>query len=184
MDRQALIVIAQLLTGQDQMFSFLPDAPDPARPRLAPHRDKSERLPAHAQVVLVRHPAFVGAHGHHPVRVAGGEEGLSGSVTAAGVLDVVLPLVLVQSVRITRANVAFDEVFEAGVPSGALAGSVGFGKRLMTQQETDGKTEKHPESSHYPAVLESNKHYKVITLYSLSPLSALGNLLYLSVFKQ
>ena len=46
MHRQALI--AQLLTGQDQMFGFLSDTLDPARPLYTPHRDKSERLQADA----------------------------------------------------------------------------------------------------------------------------------------
>lgn len=151
MDRQALV--AQLLTGQDQMFGFLSDALDPASPRYTSHRDKSEGLPADAQVFLVHHPPLVRAHGLHPVKVALVQKGLGGSVTAPVVLDVRLPQVLVQSIWSTGANVAFDEGVVAVVPFGALAGSVVFSKRLMSQQETDGQSDKSPEGSHYPAVL-------------------------------
>lgn len=136
MDRQALV--SQHLTGQDQMFGFLSDAPDAARPRLTPHRDKGERFPADAQVLLVLLPPFVGAHFPHPLQVFLGEEGLGGSVTASSP-DVFLPFVLVQRMGCARGNVALEESVVAVVPFGELAGSVVFGKCLMSKQEKDGK---------------------------------------------
>ncbi|KAF3839709.1 hypothetical protein F7725_018426 [Dissostichus mawsoni] len=153
-DRQALI--AQLITGQDQMFGFLFDAPDAARPRFAPHGDKAETLPADAHVFLVR-CSPLDVHSHHPVQVARLQEGLGGSGTVAVILDEIHPLVLVQSSRSIRGNVALLEVVEGVVPFGELAGSVVYGKGLMNQQETNGEKGENPEGSHYPAVLEGNK---------------------------
>lgn len=150
MDWQALI--AQHFTGQDQIFGIILNAPDAARPHYTPHRDKSERLLADAQVLLVYLPPFVRTHILHPVQVFWTEKGLGGSVTAPVIPDVILPFVLVERSGSTSTNVAFDEGVEAVVPFGELAGSIVFGKGLMTQQETDGKRES-PESSHYPAVL-------------------------------
>lgn len=152
MDWQALVV--QHFTGQDQMFGFLLDALDSARPRFAPHRDKREILLADAQVLLVDLPPVFRAHVLHPVQVFWMEEGLGGSVTAPVFPDVCLPFILVERRGSTRANVAFDEGAEAVVPFGDLAGSFVVSKRLMAQQETDGESKKIPESSHYPAVLE------------------------------
>lgn len=163
MDWQALIL--QHLTGQDQMFGFLSDAPDAARPRLTPHRDKSERLLTDAQVLLKGLPPFVRAHILHHVQVFLFEEGLRGSVTAPVIPDVLLPFVLVQRRGGARANVAFDEGVVTVVPFGELAGSIIFSQRLITQQEADAKSEKSPENSHYPAVLESNKDCKEQTLH-------------------
>lgn len=151
MDRQALI--AQLITGQDQMFAFLSDALDAACPRFAPHCDKVETLPADTHVLLVRDSPLGCAHSHHPVQVARVQEGLGGSGTVAVILDEIHPLVLVQSSRSTRGNVALLEVVEGVVPFGELAGSVVYGKGLMNQQETDGEKGENPEGSHYPAVL-------------------------------
>lgn len=130
MDRQALV--AQLLTGQDQMFGFPADALDAARPLLAPHRDEGEGLPADAQVVLVHHPPLVGAHGLHSGLAAFGQERLCGSATPPVVLDVNLPLVVVQRRWGTRAQVASEERVEAVVPLGELAGSVILSRCLMT----------------------------------------------------
>lgn len=151
MDRHTLIV--HNLTGQDQMFGFLFDAPDAARPRLTPDSDKRERLAADTQVLLECFPPLVCAHSFHSVLVFGTEEGLSRSVTAAVIPDVRLPLVLVERSGHARANVPFDKGVEGTVPFGGLAGSVVLGRCLMTQQETDGKSEKSPETSHYPAIL-------------------------------
>lgn len=152
MDWQAVIV--QHFTGQDQMFVFLLDAPDAARPRFTPHCDKSERLLADAQVLLVCLPPLVGAHIPHPVQVFWIEEGLCGSATASFILDVVLPFDLVERSGSARGNVALDESVVALVPFGELAGSIILSKRLMTQQETDGEREQSPESSHYPELLQ------------------------------
>ena len=161
MHRQTLIL--QLFTGQNQMFTFLNDAPDAAGAWLAPHCNKIERLVADAQVLLVRLPACLRAHGLHPVQLFRLKERLRGSVTAAVVLDVSLPLVLVESFGQPAANVPLDEGVEGIVPLGRLAGSVIFGRRLMPQQEEDGEREKNPESSHYPADLGRNTDCKVTT---------------------
>lgn len=152
MDRQTLIL--QHLTSQDQMFGFLLDALDAARPRFTPHRDKSKRLLADAQVVLVCLPPIALAHILHLVQVFWTDEGLGGSVTARMLFDVIHPLVLVERGGSARGNVAFEECGIAIIPFGALAGSIILSKCLMTQQETDGKREKSLEGSHYPAVLE------------------------------
>lgn len=152
MDWQTLIV--ELLTGQDQVFGFLSDALDPTCSLITPHRYKSERPLTDAQVVLVHLSPLVSADGLHPVQFACVEEGLGGSVTAAVILDVVVPFILVQRIRSTRANVAFDKGAEAVIPFRELAGSVVSGKCLMTKQKTDSQSEENPESSHYPAVLE------------------------------
>lgn len=122
MDWQALI--AQHFAGQDQMFGFLFDAPDPARPRFAPHRDKGEKLLADAQVLLVDLPPVFRAHGLHLVQVFWMEEGLGRPVTATVIPDVLLPVVLVERRGSTRANVALDEGVVAFVPCGQLAGSI------------------------------------------------------------
>lgn len=151
MDWQTLIV--QNLTGQDQMFGVLSDASDTACPRLTPDSDKRERLSADAQVLLEGFPPFVRAHIFHPVQVFGTQEGLSRSVTATVIPDVRLPLIVVERSGYAGANVAFDKGAEAVVPFGGLAGSVILSRCLMTQQETDGKSEKSPEASHYPAIL-------------------------------
>lgn len=152
MNRKA--VVAQPFTGQDQMLGFLPDASNTARSRLTPHRDKSERLPTDAQVVLVPLPAFVGAHRVHPLQVLGIEEGLRGSATAGFVHDVVLPLGLVERSGSAGGNVPLDEGVVAFGRSGALAGSIVLGQSLMSQQEADGKSEKGSESSHVPGFLQ------------------------------
>lgn len=162
MDRKALIV--QHFTGQDQMFLFISDAPDPAGSRFTPHCDKSERLITDAQVLLEHLPPSVRAHGLHPFQLIWVKERLCRSVTAPVILDVLLPFILVERIRSSRTDVAFDEGREAVVPFGRLAGSVVSGKCLIPQQKTDGKTEKNPERSHYPADLEWNKVYKVITV--------------------
>lgn len=125
MDWQALI--AQNLTSQDQMFGFLSDAPDAARPHFTPHSDKREKLPADAQVLLVDLPPFVRAHFLHPVQVFWVEEGLRGSVTVPMVLDVLLPFILIKRRGSAWGNVAFDEGVVAIIPFGALAGSIVFG---------------------------------------------------------
>lgn len=152
MDWQA--VTAQHLAGQDQMFGFLSHALDAARPRLAPHRDKSEGLLADAQVLLVHLPSRGGAHVPHLFQVFWFEEGLCGSATACLILYEGLPFVLVERSWCARENVALEESVVAIVPSGALAGSFVSGRRLMAQQQTDGKNEKTPEGSHYPQVLQ------------------------------
>lgn len=107
MDRQTLVV--HHLTGQDQMFSFLTDAPDPAGPRLTPHCDETEGLIADAHVVLVHLPTFVGADCVYPVQFVWMEEGLSGSPAAPVVPDVLLPFVLIERVRSPRADVALGK---------------------------------------------------------------------------
>lgn len=114
MDRQTLVV--QLLTGQDQMFSFLADVPDPAGSQLTPHCDESEGLLADAQVLLVHLSTFVGADGLYFVQFVWMEEGLCWSVAAPVVLDVSLPLILIESVRSPRADVALDKGVEAIIP--------------------------------------------------------------------
>lgn len=53
-DRQTLIV--HHFTGQDQMFGFIVDPPNPTGPRDTPHGDKGESLVADAQVILVYFP--------------------------------------------------------------------------------------------------------------------------------
>lgn len=163
MDRQTLIL--QHLTGQDQMFGFLLDVLDAARPQFTPHRDKSKSLLADAQVVLVYLPPVALAHILHLVQVFWTDEGLGGSVAARILFDVIHPLVLVERGGSARGNVAFEEGRIAIVPFGALAGSIVLSKCLMTQQETDGEREENPEGSHYPAVLEWNRDFKEQTLH-------------------
>lgn len=155
MDRQALV--AQPLAGQDQMFGFLPHAPDPARARRAPHRDEGEGLAADAQVLLVHGAALVGAHRLHPGQVARPQEGLRGSVTAPVELDVILPLVLVQRLGSAGADVAFDERVEAVVPSGELARGVVLSRRGTSHEETGGEGEQSPEGSHHAAGLRDKQ---------------------------
>lgn len=134
------------------MFVFLSDALYAARPRLTPHGDKSERLPADAQVLLVRLPPLAAAHLPHLVQVFWTEEGLRGSATASFGLDEVLPLGLVKRIGGAGGNVVLDKSVVALVPIGGLAGSVISGKCLMSQQEADGKNEKSLERSHHPEV--------------------------------
>lgn len=91
---------------------------------------------------------------------------MRGSATASFILDVALPFHLVERSGSARGNVALDESVVALVPSGELAGSIVFSKRLMTQQETRGKSEKSLESSHYPEVLQGKKDFKELALHS------------------
>lgn len=131
--RDALVV--QHITGQDQVLLLVRNAPDAARPGLAPHRHKREGLLADAQVLLVRLASFVGAHGLDPLQVVRAEEGLCGSVTAAVVPDVFLPLILVAGPGRAIADVAFEERPIAVVPLGKLARSLVFGTSLLPEQE-------------------------------------------------
>lgn len=146
-------MIVQPLAGQDQMFSLRLDALDPTGSHFAPHCDKRERLLADAQVLLVHLPSPVGAHFLHSLQVRWVKEGLCRSV-AALTPDELLPLVLVERCWSPRGKVALDEGVEAVVPFGEQAGSVVFSKRLMTKQETDGKSEEGSEGSHFPAFLD------------------------------
>lgn len=95
------------------MLGLLADALDAARSGLAPHRHKSERLFADAQVLLVRLPALAGAHLPHSVQVFWIEKGLRGSAAASFALDVVLPLLPVQRGRGSGGQVALQERFVA-----------------------------------------------------------------------
>lgn len=148
MDWEALVI--QDLTGQDQVFGFLSDAPDAAGPRFAPHGDEGERLVADAQVFLVDLPSSAGTHGLHLVQVARMEEGLRGSVTAPVGPDVLLPFILIGSGRGSRADVAGRELVEAVVPLGKLARSIILGKCAVSHQETQEDRENSPKSSHDP----------------------------------
>lgn len=114
MDGQTLVF--QHLTGQDQMFSFPTDAPDPTGPQITPHCDESEGLIADAQVILVHLPTFVGADCLNLFQFVWMEEGLCGSVTVPVVLDVRLPFILIERVRSPRADVALDKGVEAVIP--------------------------------------------------------------------
>lgn len=79
-DRQA--VVAQHLTGQDQVLGFLSHALNAARPHLTPHGDKGERLATDAKVVLEPLAALLAANLLHPVQVLGVEKGLRGPSAA------------------------------------------------------------------------------------------------------
>lgn len=164
MHGQALIF--QHFTGQDQMFIFRNHALDPTGPRFTPHCDKAKRLLADAQVLMVHPTPRLGAHSLHPFQFWWVKERLCGPATAAVILDVLLPFVVVQRSGQSRANVPFDEVAVAVVPFGPLAGSAVLSECLMPQQQADGKSEKTPESSHYPADLGWNKDFKVITAWT------------------
>lgn len=146
-------LIVQHLAGQDQVLVLALDAPDATRPRLASHRHKREALLADAQVLLVCLTPFGGANGFDPLQVIRAEEGLCGSVAAAVVADVFLPLVLVQGVGCAVPDVPLQERPEAVVPLGKLARSLVFGTSLLPEQETHGQREINPESSHSAAVL-------------------------------
>lgn len=158
MDGQA--AITQHLTGQDQVFVLLLDAPDATRARFTPHCDESERLPADAQVLFVGFPPFLAAHLPHPLQVFRIEEGLCGSATASLTLDVVLPFTLVERRGRASGNVALEKGVVALFPCRALAGSLISSIRWMTQQETGGQSEKSSESSHYPEVLHEGNQFK------------------------
>lgn len=159
MDGQA--VIAQHLTGQDQMFVLLLDAPDATCARFTPHCDESKRLPADAQVLFVGLPPSLAAHLPHPLQVFWIEEGLRGSAAASFTLDVVLPFTLVERSGRARGNVALDKGVVALFPCGALAGSLISSIRWMTQQETGGQSEKSSESSHDPEVLHGDNKFNL-----------------------
>lgn len=147
-DREALVV--QDLTGQDQVFGFLSDAPDAAGPWFAPHGDEGERLVADAHVLLVELSSSVGTHCLHLLQVTRMEEGLRGSVTAPVGPDVLLPFILIDSGWGSRADVTVHELVEAVVPLGKLARSIIFGKCVVSHQETQDDRENSPQSSHDP----------------------------------
>lgn len=163
MDGQA--VIAQHLTGQDQMLVLLLHAPDATCARFTPHCDESERLPADAQVLLVGLPPFPAAHLPHPLQVFWIEEGLCGSAAAGFTLDVVLPFTLVERSGRARGNVALDEGVVALFPCRVLAGSLISSIRWMTQQETGGQSEKSSASGHDPEVLCGDNTFKELALH-------------------
>lgn len=146
--------VVQLFTGQDQVLPLVLNAPDATRTGLAPHRHKREGLLADAQVLLVRLASCVGAHGHDPLQVVLGEEGLCGSVTATVVPNVFLPLVLVQRPRRVIADVALSERVETVVPLGKLARSLVSGTSLLPEQETHNQRQINLERSHCTAVLK------------------------------
>ena len=165
MHRQTLIPPHRPITGQNQMFVFRNYVQDVAGANIDRHCDKIERLVADAEVPLVRLPACIRAHVHHPVQLCMRKERLRGSVDST-----CYPWC-------TSASRSGRECWatrrEGGgwrrwwrrrkVLSAGWQGALLWANVWCPSRRKMARGKKTPESSHYPADLGRNTDCKVTT---------------------